>query len=50
MPKNTDNHRNFDAEMFRQPLESLTGLPNMAYISSAFAEFERDQVLSKTWF
>jgi choline monooxygenase len=50
MSKNTDNHKNFDAEMFRQPLESLTGLPNMAYNSSAFAEFERDQVLSRTWF
>ena len=50
MSKNTDNHKSFDAEMFRQPLESLTGLPNMAYNSSAFAEFERDQVLSRTWF
>ena len=31
----------FNADSFRQPLENLTGLPNMAYNSSAFATFER---------
>jgi len=42
--------KEFDADSFRQPLENLTGLPNLAYNSSAFARFERDQVLAKTWF
>ena len=39
-----------NADLFRVPLEKLTGLPNLAYISSEFAEFERDRVLAKTWF
>ena len=40
----------FDADVFRQPLETLTGLPNLAYNSSTYAKFERDQVLAKTWY
>ena len=35
---------------FRAPLELLTGLPNLAFYSAEFAEFERDHILSKTWF
>ncbi|MGB1012010.1 MAG: Rieske 2Fe-2S domain-containing protein, partial [Thiolinea sp.] len=35
---------------FRAPLESLTGLPNAAFNSAEFAEFERDHILAKTWF
>ena len=50
MSKNTNNGNQLNADLFRQPLESLTGLPNLAYNSSAFAEFERDHVLSRTWF
>ena len=38
------------ADLFRQPLENLTGLPNLAFTSSDYAEFERDYVLAKTWF
>ena len=37
-------------ESFRAPLESLTGLPNVAFNSAEFAEFERDCILAKTWF
>ena len=40
----------FDAELLRQPLSELTGLPNLAYNSPAYAEFERDRVLARTWF
>jgi choline monooxygenase len=50
MSTNHYNHQAFDVAKFRQPLEALTGLPNIAYSSSEFAEFERDQVLAKTWF
>ena len=45
-----DPNTPFNADLFRQPLEKLTGLPNLAYHSAAYAEFERDQVLAKTWF
>ena len=45
-----DKGTEFDADSFRKPLENLTGLPNLAYNSSTFARFERDQVLAKTWF
>ena len=32
-----------------QPIESATGLPNQAYVSEAYAAFERDSLLAKTW-
>jgi len=35
---------------FCAPLERLTGLPNTAFNSAEFAKFERDHILSKTWF
>jgi choline monooxygenase len=50
MLKHLDKGTEFNADTFRQPLENLTGLPNLAYNSSAYAKFERDQVLAKTWF
>ena len=34
---------------FTGPLEGMTGLPNIAYVSENFAQFERDEVLAKTW-
>ncbi len=42
---NTD----FTASDFLGPVQRMTGLPNVAYVSSAFAEFERDHVLARTW-
>ena len=50
MLKHIDKGTEFNADTFRQPLENLTGLPSLAYNSSAYAKFERDQVLAKTWF
>ena len=35
---------------FTGPLENMTGLPNVAYVSQTFADFERDEVWAKTWF
>jgi len=32
-----------------QPIEKATGLPNQAYTSANFFEYERDQVLGKSW-
>ena len=40
----------FDPEQLRRPLQELTGLPNLAYNSTAYAEFERDHVLARRWF
>ena len=37
-------------DSFVRPLNELTGLPNIAYCSAEFAQFERDHVLSKSWF
>ena len=37
-------------EDFSGPLTRMTGMPNIAYTSQTFAEFERDEVLAKTWF
>jgi choline monooxygenase len=39
----------FAASHFSGPIEGLTGLPNVAYVSDKFAVFERDEVLAKTW-
>ena len=39
----------FAARNFSGPIEGLTGLPNVAYVSDRFAAFERDEVLAKTW-
>lgn len=50
MPHNTFNQLRFGRDDFRKPLDSLTGLPNVAYRSREFAEFERDHVLASTWF
>lgn len=33
-----------------QPIETARGLPNEAYVSQAFRDFERDNVIGKTWF
>ncbi len=47
---NTDTSTDtFSRDDFLGPVESLTGLPNLAYTSRAFARFERDRVLAKTW-
>lgn len=32
-----------------QPIELASGLPNEAYTSAQFADFERDQLLAKSW-
>ena len=32
-----------------RPIAEATGLPNEAYVSTAFAELERDQLLGRTW-
>ena len=50
MTVNLINTAGFSRSEFAAPLEKLTGLPNVAYNSSGFAEFERDEVLAKTWF
>ena len=50
MTVNLINTAGFSRSEFLTPLEKLTGLPNVAYNSSRFAEFERDEVLAKTWF
>ncbi len=39
----------FSIDSFSGPIESMTGLPNVAYQSSEFAQFERDHVLANTW-
>ncbi len=39
----------FVASDFSGPIKEMTGLPNVAYVSDRFAEFERDEVLAKTW-
>ena len=36
-------------EAVLQPIEKATGLPNAAYTSASFVEYERDQVLGKSW-
>jgi choline monooxygenase len=50
MAVNLINTGEFLRSEFTAPLEKLTGLPNVAYNSEGFAEFERDAVLAKTWF
>ena len=37
-------------ERVLQPIETARGLPNEAYVSDAFREWERDRVIAKTWF
>ena len=36
-------------ENFSGPLDCMTGLPNIAYNSDSFSQFERDHVLAKSW-
>ena len=36
-------------EKIRQPIHQATGMPNAAYDDASYFEFERDQVLAKTW-
>lgn len=50
MSISSSTNQAFSREAFTGPLERLTGLPNEAYNSQEFAEFERDEVLAKTWF
>ncbi|NKB61933.1 MAG: Rieske 2Fe-2S domain-containing protein [Gammaproteobacteria bacterium] len=38
-----------DADSFLATIQSMTGLPNVAYESEYFAQFERDHVLAETW-
>jgi choline monooxygenase len=37
-------------ERVLQPIETARGLPNDAYVSPAFRDWERDRVIAKTWF
>lgn len=37
-------------ERVLQPIETARGLPNDAYASQAFRDWERDRVIAKTWF
>jgi choline monooxygenase len=37
-------------ERVLRPIEEARGLPNEAYVSAAFRDWERDRVLAKTWF
>jgi choline monooxygenase len=39
----------FSVESVLQPIESASGLPNQAYTSPEFLEFERENVLGKSW-
>ncbi|MFT5505938.1 MAG: choline monooxygenase [Gammaproteobacteria bacterium] len=39
----------YSVESVLQPIESASGLPNHAYTSSEFLEFERENVLGKSW-
>ena len=49
--KNHQRRRfSFSREDFLGPIDTYTGLPNIAYNSEEFAEFERDEVFTKTWF
>ncbi|MFB3059677.1 MAG: aromatic ring-hydroxylating dioxygenase subunit alpha, partial [Gammaproteobacteria bacterium] len=32
-----------------KPIEAATGLPNQAYTSASFIEYERDHVLGSSW-
>ncbi len=50
MPTNSQTNGKLTFDEFSGPLEQLTGLPNVAYNSSEFAEFERDKLLARTWF
>jgi choline monooxygenase len=44
----TVTDRDFPQRVLR-PIEQAMGLPNEAYVSEAYARFERDEILARTW-
>ena len=45
----TIDSQDISFEAILQPIEKASGLPNQAYTSDEFMDYERDQVLGKSW-
>jgi len=45
----TLNQINLSLESVLKPIDQATGLPNQAYTSAGFIEYERDHVLGSSW-